>query len=73
MSSQDLMNSSSFTLQDPVEKIITDNISKVSTTNCMHTEGTLDSTVSQHLVFASEIAVKQRFFLKKSIASIEFY
>lgn len=46
MSSQDLMNSSSFTLQDPVEKIITDNISKVSTTNCMHAEGTLDSTVS---------------------------
>lgn len=38
MSSQDLMNNSSFTLQNPVKKIITDNISKVSATNCMHAE-----------------------------------
>lgn len=43
MSSQDLMNNSSFTLQNPVKKIITDNISKVSATNCMHAEF-LDST-----------------------------
>lgn len=35
MSPQDLMNSSSFALQHFVEKIISDNIAKVSTTNRM--------------------------------------
>lgn len=35
MSPQDLLNSSSFALQHCVEKIISNNITKVSTTNCM--------------------------------------
>lgn len=46
MPSQDLMNNSSFILHNPVEKIIIDNISNVSTTNYVHAEGTLDSIVS---------------------------
>lgn len=63
MSSQDLMNNISFALHNPVEKIIIDHISKVSSTNSVHAEGTRDSIISR--VFDSEIAVKESFKRKK--------